>query len=45
MCSDILREVNPSTVIYNPSAKKDVRESVLCELVPELAKGGCAKRT
>ena len=39
MYRDILKEVQPSTVIYNPTNGKDNRETVLSELIPELKTG------
>lgn len=39
MSSDILKEVNPSTLIYNPTCAQKGRESVLSELIPELKSG------
>ena len=39
MTRDILKEVQPSTVIYNPTSSKDNRENVLSELIPELKTG------
>ena len=44
MSSDILKEVNPSTLIYNPTCAQKGRESVLSELIPELKSGmfGCS---
>ena len=39
MTRDILKEVQPSTVIYNPTSGKAIREIVLSELIPELKTG------
>lgn len=41
IASDILKEVNPSTLIYNPTCDKEGRESVLSKLIPELKTGRC----
>ena len=34
-----MKEVNPSTLIYNPTTAQKGRESVLSELIPELQAG------
>lgn len=41
MCRDILKEVEPSTVIYNPDRENCGRECVLSSLIPELKTGKC----
>lgn len=37
--SDVMKEVQPSTVLYSPSGKRDERARVLGELIPEIVDG------
>lgn len=39
MFSDVLKEVQPSTILYNPSGTKVNRASILGELIPEIVNG------
>jgi acyl-CoA synthetase (AMP-forming)/AMP-acid ligase II len=39
MCSDIVKEAEPSALLFNPNSKKDCREHVLCQMIPELVSG------
>ena len=37
--SEVLKEVQPSTVLYSPSGKRDERARVLGQLIPEIVEG------
>ena len=37
--SEVLKEVQPSTVLYSPSGKRDERAHVLGQLIPEIVDG------
>ena len=39
MYSDVLKEVQPSAILYSPSGTKVTRASILGELVPEIVTG------
>ena len=39
MNRDVLKEVEPSTVLYSPSGKRDERASILGQLIPEIVDG------
>lgn len=38
---DVLKEVQPSTILYNPSGTKVNRASILGELIPEIVNADC----
>lgn len=37
--SDILKEVQPSTILYSPNGEKVERATILSQLIPEIASG------
>jgi len=37
--SDILKEVQPSTILYSPNGEKVERATILSQLLPEIASG------
>ena len=43
MYSDVLKEVQPSAILYSPSGTKVTRASILGELVPEIVTGSIWK--